>query len=206
MELREPLVMYGKKEWTIEEYLEFENDSLEKNEYYMGQIYPMYPMGQGASNQHNDIYANLFRELAIQLKGKRCGPFGSDVRVHIPGNGLFTYPDIVIFCDPLKDKVWDKDDRTFIEPTIIIEILAPRTKTYDRATKFELYKEIPTLKEYIMVDSTCCNVEAWRINYVREWGLEEYKSMDDILRITTIKASIPFKEIYQFFLAKGFTS
>jgi Uma2 family endonuclease len=201
MEVREPIALYGRKRWTIEQYLEFENASREKHEYYNGVVLPM---DQGASDPHNDIYSNLFGELAIQLKGKRCGPYGSRLRLYIPECTLFTYPDIVVFCNPLEP--WDKDPCTFTEPTIIIEILSRSTRNYDRNQKFECYKQIPTLKEYIMVDSESNHIEAWRLNNAKEWELKEYKTHDDILQIPTLGVSIPVKEIYQFFLHRRVTS
>jgi Uma2 family endonuclease len=83
-ELREPVVAYGKNKFTIEEYLAYENASPEKHEYYQGQIFAM----AGAGYRHNLIYSNLFIEIGIQLKGSKCKPFGSDMRVHIPANSL----------------------------------------------------------------------------------------------------------------------
>src|SRR5687767_754714 len=92
--VREPIVAYGKKNFTIEEYLQFERTSEQKHEYYKGEIFTM----AGAGIRHNLIFSNLFGSLAYKLKSGHCRPFGSDMRIHIPENTLFTYPDISIFC------------------------------------------------------------------------------------------------------------
>src|SRR4029079_13077087 len=103
MEINEPIAVYGKKKFSVEEYLEFENSSLEKHEFYKGEIFRMYGHGEllamsGASNKHNIIYSNLFTGLGMRLKGKTCQPYGPDMRITIPENTLYTYPDISIVC------------------------------------------------------------------------------------------------------------
>ncbi|MES1221446.1 MAG: Uma2 family endonuclease, partial [Bacteroidota bacterium] len=100
MELREPFVAYGKNKWTEQEYLDFENASLEKHEFYRGEIFAM----AGAGDRHNIIFSNIFGELSYKLKGKSCRPYGSDMRIHIPENTLYTYPDISIICGDLLQK------------------------------------------------------------------------------------------------------
>jgi len=125
-EVREPAVAYGKQKLTIDEYLEFEKASPEKHEYFEGEIFAM----SGAGPRHNVIFSNLFRDISGHLKGKPCQPYGSDMRIHIPDNSLFTYPDISIICgDPVSSI---RDDDSFVEPTVIIEILSPSTRHYDR--------------------------------------------------------------------------
>src|SRR5438105_4521532 len=143
MEIREPLTVYNKKKLTIEEYLQFEKDSVEKHEYFHGEIFAM----AGAGILHNKIFSNLFIDLGIRLKGNRCQPYGSDLRIHIPDNTLFTYPDISIICGDIVTSEMDSDSA--IKPTALFEILSPSTKSYDRGEKFKLYRDIPTLKEYI---------------------------------------------------------
>jgi Uma2 family endonuclease len=85
MEAEEPLQAYQKKFYTIQEYLEMENNTLEKHEYYKGEIFAM----SGASARHNVISSNIFIALGISLKGKNYRPYGSDMRVNIPENTLF---------------------------------------------------------------------------------------------------------------------
>lgn len=109
------------KQFSIEEYLKFENASEEKHEYYKGEIFAM----SGAKFQHNVIAENLKFLLKQQLKGSPCQPFGSNLRVHIPQNSLFTYPDIVVVCKPVQ--FLDDDEMNLVNPTIIIEISSPST-------------------------------------------------------------------------------
>jgi Uma2 family endonuclease len=189
--LREPIAVYGKKKFTEEEYLEFEKISGEKHEYYHGEIFAM----AGVSTTHNILFSNLFSELGYRLKGSKCKPFGSDMRIHIPKNTLYTYPDISVICGEIKTK--NDDEWNVLNPTVIIEILSPSTRNYDKGGKFEFYKEIPTLKEYILADSESVNVTVWHINEKGNWELKEYKTADDLLRVNTLGLIIPLGDIYE---------
>jgi Uma2 family endonuclease len=199
MYVHEPIAVYGKKKFTVQEYLEIEKAATERHEFYKGEIFQMHGHGDllamsGAGNKHNIIYSNLFTGLGIRLRGKSCQPYGPDLRINIPENTLYTYPDISIFCGELKQSSEDED--TVIGPAILIEILSPSTKEYDRGSKFKLYRDIPTLKEYILIDTMTVNVEAFRINKNKYWELEEYKSLEESLNFPALAFSIPLAEIY----------
>ena len=199
MEIKEPAVAYGENKYTIEEYLRMEKAATERHEYYQGEIFQMQGHGEllamsGASPRHNIIFSNLFIALGTRLKGKPCQPFGPDMRLNIPDNTLFSYPDISIYCDEPENI--PEDEESFIKPTVLIEILSPSTKHYDRGGKFILYRDIPTLKEYILVDTATFNVEAFRINSNNHWELEEYKSISDILSLPSLGNTMPVAEIY----------
>jgi Uma2 family endonuclease len=89
------------------------------------------------------------------------------------------------------------DDDNAMNPTVIIEILSPSTRDYDRGGKFKLYREIPTLKEYFLVDTESILVEVFRINKTGHWELEEYKSADQQIQFTSISCAIHLRDIYQ---------
>ena len=118
--------------------------------------------------------------LGNKLKGKRCKPYGSDQRIHIPSNTLFTYPDISIVCGEII--TLNNDEYNVLNPTVIIEVLSKSTKNYDRGEKFKLYRDIPTLKEYILVDSESIHIEVFRLNENNHWELEEYNDANTLLQ------------------------
>jgi Uma2 family endonuclease len=190
MEIREPIAVYDKKKLSVEEYLRFERESLEKHEFYRNEVFAM----AGAGPRHNKIFSSLFIALGIKLKGNRCQPYGSDLRIHIPGNTLFTYPDISIFCGEFIVSYEDPD--SVVQPTVLFEILSPSTKVYDRGGKFKLYRDIPALKEFILVDSESINIEAFQINRNGHWELQEYKHVSETLEIPSVQIGIPLAEIY----------
>ena len=191
MEVREPAVAYSKKFYTIEEYLELENASLEKHEYYQGEIFAM----AGAKLQHNMITDNLLEHLKSKLRGKSCRPFGSNLRIYIEKNSLFTYPDLSIVCKPVLSR--NNDEMNVLNPIVIVEVLSPSTKSYDRGDKFKLYRDIPTLKEYILIDSAIVNVESFYINEHGQLELTEYKKLSDMLFIRSVNILVELRDIYE---------
>ncbi|MCE2997676.1 MAG: Uma2 family endonuclease [Cyclobacteriaceae bacterium] len=192
MNTEEPVVSYQKKFISIEEFIEMENEATEKHEYFQGEVFAM----AGASDNHNEIFSSLFSELSAQLKGKTCRPYGSDKRLYIRENTLLTYPDISVYCN--KSTPFGKGEMTFVDPTVLIEILSESTKNYDRGVKFSLYRDIPSLQEYILVDSQSIRVEIFRLNESKHWELEEYKTLDENLYIATLNVRIHLRDVYQF--------
>jgi Uma2 family endonuclease len=189
--VKEPAVNYSKRKYTIEEYLESEARSPFKREYYQGEVFAM----AGAGMPHNLIFTNLFRDISVFLRGKSCRPFNGDLRIHIPSNTLFTYPDITIMCG--EPVTLNNDDNNLLNPATIIEILSPSTRNYDRGNKFNLYKAIPTLKEYILVDSESVAIEAWYIDQANQWVLHEYKNREEALQLRSIGLALSLMDIYE---------
>jgi Uma2 family endonuclease len=190
MEVREPAVAYGHRKYTIEEYLEVENAETEKHEYYKGEIFAM----SGAKMTHVKMVMNLSRELSNKLDGKPCQPYGNDRRIHIPQNTLFTYPDISIICG--APETLNNDEMNALNPTVIIEVLSSSTKSYDRGEKFRLYRDIPSLKEYVLIDSESIAVEDWYINDHGNWELNETMDISALLHFHSIDISVPLQAIY----------
>ena len=187
--VNEPALQYNYI--STEEYLETERAAFEKHEYYRGEIFAM----SGASLKHNRIFSNFFGDMAYKLKGKGCQPYGSDLRIHIPKNTLFTYPDISIICgDP--DLTDDKFD-TATNPSVIIELLSKSTRNYDKGEKFTLYRDIDSLKEYILIDTEKIYVEKHIRNADNSWQLTDYKSLDSSFTITTLQLSFLLQDIYE---------
>jgi Uma2 family endonuclease len=175
---------------TEQEYLDIERIALDKHEYYKGEVFAM----SGASIKHNIIFSNSFGNLVSKLNGKNCKPFGSDLRVHIPKQTLYTYPDISIICGEIETTD-DKFD-TVTNPSVIIEILSESTRNYDKGNKFTLYRNIASLKEYILIDSESIMVEKFIKNADNSWQLTEYKSLNESFKIETVAIEMDLETIY----------
>lgn len=188
-EVKEPVPDY--KFISQEEYLERERAAFEKHEYYQGEIFAM----SGASLEHNIIFSNLFIDIGSKLKGKNCRPFGSDLRIHIPKNTLYTYPDINIICG--EPNLTDNKFDTATNPSVIIELLSPSTRNYDKGEKFSLYRDIDSLKEYILVDTERIHVIKHIRNADNSWQLTEFKQLENIFSIDTISLTLSLKDIYE---------
>ena len=191
-----------KKYYTAEEYLEMERVAPYKSEYFEGQIYPMgdndgeTPEAMaGAKPSHNTILENISIEVGSNLKKRRtCRSYSSDQRVHIPSNGLYTYPDLVVVCG--KPEFTETQD-CLTNPILIVEVLSKSTANYDRSEKFELYRDIQTFKEYLLIDSRRVWAELWRKNQDNIWSLVfESKSLDTTLYLESIDTHLSLNDLY----------
>ncbi|WP_353721723.1 Uma2 family endonuclease [Dyadobacter sp. 676] len=166
------------KMYTEEEYLEMERVAEYKSEYYRGEIFAM----SGASRNHNRITENLSIEIGIFLKQKGCQSFSRDLRVHIPGNTLYTYPDLLIVYG--KPEFLDNQADTLLNPSVIVEVLPPSTEGYDQGKKFQLYQTLRTLTEYVLVDSREIRAEVHRKGDNDVWYLaSEASDIDGSIEI-----------------------
>jgi Uma2 family endonuclease len=173
-----------------EEYLEFERKSEEKHEYFAGEIFAM----SGAKRNHNKITINLSGLVWQHLKGKNCESYSSDMRVFVPKTGLYTYPDSVVVCGEPKfqDNVFD----TLLNPVLLIEVLSDSTEAYDRGKKFQHYRSIESLQEYVLVSQDEAQIE----KYVRQddgfWVLSEAVGLDAEINFDSIECVIALNEVY----------
>jgi Uma2 family endonuclease len=175
---------------TPQEYLEMERESPTKHMYLDGEIVAM----SGASLAHNDIAANLLRDIGSFLKGKPCKIRPSDLRISVPSANSYTYPDATIICG--KPEMTDNKFDTATNPAVIFEILSGSTKEYDRGNKFLYYQRIPSLKEYILIDS----FKKYAVIYTRQspdlWKIETFEDNNSILPIKTIDYKLSFDDLY----------
>lgn len=179
------------KMYTEQEYLELERAAEYKSEYYRGEIFAM----SGASRYHNRITENLSIEIGGFLKGKSCQSFSRDMRVHIPENTLYTYPDLIIVCG--KPEFLDNQTDTLLNPSVIIEVLSPSTEGYDQGKKFQLYRSLRTLTEYVLIDSQEVRAEVFRKGSNGVWTLaSEADNLEGSIHIGHIDLTLKMADIY----------
>ncbi len=148
-----------------------------------------------ASREHNLIVANLVGEIGNVLKDRRVEVYPSDMRVKVTTTGLYTYPDVTVVCgDPeFEDEQFD----TLTNPTVLFEVLSDSTESWDRGGKFRQYRDIPSLKEYVMVTQDRASVE----RYIRQidggWLLQEIESTEASVRFDSIDVMVPLAETYR---------
>ena len=175
---------------TVQEYLESEINAVEKHEFFDGEVFAM----AGASEKHNRVVVNLTIEIGKHLKGKSCTIYPSDMRVATPQSDAYMYPDLSIVCGEieLKENIFD----TLMNPSVIIEVMSPTTKVYDSGYKFFYYKQIPSLKEYIIIDPTQYFVAKFSRQIDNSWNIVETEGQNASIMINTIELEIPFDDIY----------
>jgi len=174
---------------TREEYLTLEETSQEKHEFYHGEIFAM----AGGTFNHAEISGNVFSTLRTKLRNQSCRPTNSDMRIGTP-SGLMTYPDVAIFCG--QPELID-DQRTLLNPVVIIEVLSPSTRGYDQGDKFRLYRSIATFRDYLLIDSECVHVQQFHRSTPHEWILHEYTDLTEIIYLSSLDESLSLAEIYE---------
>lgn len=146
---------------SIKEYLEWEPQQDLRHEYINGEVFAM----TGGTLAHNDITLNLYRTLYPKVRSRGCRINVADVKVQVATNNPYYYPDVVVSCDPQ-----DLNARKFIQsPTITAEVLSPGTSARDRGEKFTNYLTIPTLQEYLLINSDKISVERYTRGEGRMW-------------------------------------
>jgi len=148
----------------------------------------------GAREAHNSIVANLIGEFHAFLKGKKCRVFPSDCRVSTPSANSYMYPDVSIVCDETEKRENEFD--TVTNPSVIIEVLSDSTRDKDRGYKFFYYQQIPSLKEYILVDSMSYFVQCIYRQPDDSWKFEAINDINASISIRTIGLVLPLKDIY----------
>ena len=179
-----------KQHYTPEEYLALERQAQYKSEYYAGEIFAM----AGASRWHNLIVTNVVRELSLQLKGRPCTTYPSDMRVKISPTGLYAYPDVTVVCGEARFD--DTQQDTLLNPTLIVEVLSDSTEAYDRGGKFAHYRKLDSLMAYVLITQTKPHIE----HYVRQpdnrWLLSEADSIHDTIHLPAIDCHLALAEVY----------
>ena len=174
---------------TKEQYLAIERAAEFRSEFLDGEMFAM----AGGSNRHGLIQRNLFGELYMALRGGACGPFGYDSRVRVSSEA-YVYPDVTVVCG--RQRTADEHDDILINPVAIFEVLSPSTEKYDRGLKFQLYRTIDSLKDYVLVNHEQVRIEQFTRQSDGTWTLRDYLGPDEELKIESIGAAIPLRRIY----------
>ncbi len=177
--------------YTPEEYLEIEEAAEFKSEYRDGEIVPM----TGASIDHNRIAGNICFALKLALSGKSYEVFIGDLRLWIPQARLYTYPDVMVIAG--KPVFYSDRKDTITNPLIICEVLSKSTINYDKGEKFDYYRSIPELREYILIDQYKFHVQQYAKTANNQWLLTDYESTEAVLTLSAIEAQIQLSEIYK---------
>jgi len=136
-------------------YLALERETDRKHEWFDGQVYAM----AGAKPAHNVISARTIGELVRLLGDRPCDVYTSDQKIRVLATGLGTYPDALVVCGPAQ---FDPEDANAItNPRLVVEVLSDSTELYDRTTKFEHYKRVPSLCDYVLLSQHDAHVEVF---------------------------------------------
>lgn len=176
---------------TEAEYLQRERAATTKSEFYRGEMFAM----TGASRAHNLIAGNISWSLNEQLKDRPCEVYQGDMRVRVSPTGLYTYPDVVVVC--CEPQFLDAAVDTLLNPTLLVEVLSPSTEDYDRGTKFKHFRQLDSLREYLMFSQSEHHAE----HYVRQgddrWEFTVIEGPGAEIALPSINGRLTLAEVYR---------
>ena len=176
---------------TEEEYRELEMTSNVKHEYFRGQVYAM----SGGTENHADISGNIFTALRNKLRGKPCRPGNSDQMVKVEATGFSTYPDVSVRCQGARFE--GKGNQVLLTPVVLIEVLSPSTAAYDRGEKFEHYKQMPSLQDYLLITQQHVAVDHFHRLESGDWLLHSATRLEESITLESIGVTLELREIYE---------
>ena len=179
------------RRFSVAEYLAREERSEIKHEFYRGEIFAM----SGGSRAHATINGNIYFQLRNRLAGKGCAPSPADQRIQIPKIGLHTYPDVSIVCGKPEFDLIDREANT--NPIVIIEVLSPSTERYDRTIKFGFYRNLPSLKQYVLVAQDEARVETFVRNENDAWIFADAVGIETSVQFPPLQCELLLAEIYE---------
>ncbi|MBW4421723.1 MAG: Uma2 family endonuclease [Myxacorys californica WJT36-NPBG1] len=179
------------RHYTLEEYLELERNAEFRSEYDNGKITPM---TDGTTN-HNQISGNSYIALSLGLRRQNFRVFIADVRLWIPTERKFRYPDVMVVAGQ-PDYYNDRQD-TITNPQVIIEVLSDSTEDFDRNGKFTLYQSVPTLQEYILIDQNQIAIHQFFKTGHKRWTIDQYDEQDSELVLKSFDLKIAIADLYE---------
>jgi len=175
--------------YTVEEYLAQEELDRIRYEYIDGEIFAM---ASGTDN-HSGVITNCLIEIGLQLRGSQCRVRSSDLRVKI-SETKYVYPDFSVVCG--ESEFADDNHTMLTNPILVAEVLSPSSEGYDRGLKYEFYRGLSSLKAYLLIDQSRAHVELYTLQE-NGWLFQEFKSLDDKIKIGVIDCDLPLSEIYR---------
>jgi Uma2 family endonuclease len=173
---------------TFAEYVRLEADSTVRHEFVAGRIYAM----AGGTPEHSALKVAMVLRLGRAVEGGRCRVYDSDLRIRTLATGLCTYPDASVVCGPRE--IDPEDRNTVTNPTVLVEVTSTSTEEYDRGEKFEHCREIPSLREYVLVSHRERAIEvrrreptgAWTTTVSRAGEVAEIRSLDCAIDVSSL--------------------
>ncbi len=172
---------------TVEEYFAWEEKQDERHEYWDGEVVAM----AGTTKNHNRVALNFFKQLDATFGEGPCEVFTNDIRVRVEPRRKYFYPDVVVSCDDRED------EELYVNyPCLIIEVLSPSTELIDRGIKFAKYRQILSLKEYVLVQVSQPGVEVYQRGNAGKWIYSAY-GMDDRILLESVNVEVAVADLYR---------
>ncbi|MGI0483160.1 Uma2 family endonuclease [Geminocystis sp. CENA526] len=179
------------KYYSVDEYLALEETAEEKHEYHDGEIITM----TGGTTNHNTLALTIASFLFTQLSAEDYQVYISDVRLFIEQYNRYTYPDVIVVKG--KPIYQGKGTTSIKNPLLIVEVLSKSTQNYDQTDKFDAYRSISDLQEYILIDQYQYYVKQFAKNQEGKWVLSDYIGKETVLKLESLPLEITLQNLYQ---------
>ena len=176
---------------TLEEYLAKEKTAPEKSEFHNGEILSM----SGGTIVHSKIAARTVSALIQALEGTLCEVYESNLMVRIESANSIVYPDTTVICGP--PEIDERREHVAKNPIMIVEVLSESTGAYDRGEKFHLYQQIPSFREYMLIEQKAPQIDVFHKNNEGKWMVESYFGLDSIVELHSLGIKIALSSIYK---------
>ena len=173
---------------NLVEFLAWEGQQADRHEFYRGETFAMV----GGTARHNRVILNLASRIGDHLDGTPCQVFAENMKVQLAEGVL--YPDVMVTCG----KADAGDEQTILDPKLVIEVLSPSTKGYDKRDKFILYRTLPSLREYVLIDPAKRQVEVFTLTLGGAWTLTDQTGAEDLELVSIdykIRMALVFKGV-----------
>ena len=185
------MALQPKPHLSFDEWLEGERASLEgRSEYVAGEVFAM----TGASVEHNAIVGNILGQLWTQMKGRPCHVYANDLKVRIRSADAGKYSYLIALCGEHEFQDGRRD--VLLNPSLICEVLSDSTEAYDRGNKFAIYRQIPSLREYLLVSQRRVLVELYSRGDDGRWTLSDYTALTDSVPLASVGCTLALAEVY----------
>ncbi|MEO0041400.1 MAG: hypothetical protein RL329_848 [Bacteroidota bacterium] len=189
-----PILSKLPRQYTLEAYLQREARSSDKSEFFNGNIIKM----PNAKFYHNLITNNTnyaIQNALYMAKLEQYFVLGDSQKVYIEAENTAVYPDALVICE--KPEFYQGLEYLLVNPLVVIEVLSKSTAAYDRKDKYSLYKMLPSLQEYVLIDSRKTYIETRHQVEPDVWKSTYYKTVTDIIHLQSLQISVPMTAIYK---------
>ena len=176
---------------TPEQYLAIEREAEYKSEYFQGEMLAM----AVSDWVHNQLVVNLVAGFHNQFRSRPCDVYPSQMRVLVRATGLYTYPDVVVVCG--ERQFVDERRDILLNPSLLVQVLSPSTEAYDRGRKFQQYRSIESLVEYLLVASDRVRADLYTRQPDGRWLLTSAGRLEDSLDLQSAGCRLALADLYE---------
>jgi Uma2 family endonuclease len=167
---------------TAAEFLAWEETQASRHEFVGGEVFAM----TGATKAHEAVAGNVYMALRQHLRGSPCSTYMAGTKVQVETASSFFYPDVLVTCSP----AYAADPAIVREPVLVVEVLSPSTAAYDATAKFAAYRQLPSLREYVLIDPQSRRCDVYRLGGEGLWVLHPFEAGQD-LRLASVELGLP---------------